>query len=61
MMAFFEWEDGFAVGVTEIDQQHRRLIGLISRLHEAIERSNDLATLASVMSELDTITWWSTN
>jgi hemerythrin len=55
-MAFFEWEDSFAVGIADIDEQHRRLVGLISRLHEAIECSNRLATLASVMCELDTIT-----
>jgi hemerythrin len=53
-MAFFEWEDSFSVSIAEIDQQHRQLIKLVNQLHEAIERSNDLATMAAVMSELDT-------
>jgi hemerythrin-like metal-binding protein len=54
-MAFFEWEDSFSVNVAEIDQQHRRLIALVNELYEAIERSDNLATLESVMKELDTV------
>ncbi len=35
-MAFFEWTHAFSVGVEEIDQQHKRLMGLVNRLHDAI-------------------------
>ena len=55
-MAFFEWEDRFSVNVAEIDRHHRKLIDLINQLHEAIERCSHLATIPSVMSELDTVT-----
>jgi len=55
-MAFFDWEDAFGVGVLGIDQQHQRLIALINQLHDAIERSNELATLESVLSELAAVT-----
>ncbi|UCD30007.1 MAG: hemerythrin family protein [Planctomycetota bacterium] len=55
-MAFFEWQPEFSVSVAEIDQQHQRLIGLVNQLHEAIEKSNQLATMQSVLSEMDAIT-----
>lgn len=54
-MAFFEWEARFSVRISDIDQQHQRLIGLINQLYAAIERANRLATLGSVMSELETV------
>lgn len=55
-MPYFEWDDSFTTHVTRIDEQHRRLIGLINRLHDAIERSNELATMSAVMNELVTAT-----
>jgi hemerythrin len=55
-MAFFEWEDDFSVKVAEIDRQHRRLIALVNSLYEVIERSNELATMAAVLDEIDTVT-----
>lgn len=54
-MAFFEWTDAFSVGVEEIDQQHKRLMDLVNRLHDAIECSNSLATMAAVLNEFDTV------
>lgn len=54
-MAFFEWEDRFSVGIDAIDDQHRRLISLINRLHDVIEHCNRQATLKSVLGELQTV------
>ena len=54
-MPFFEWDDSFSVNVVEIDQHHQHLFGLINQLHEAIERSNRLATLESVLREQETV------
>ena len=54
-MAFFEWEDRFSVNVATIDKQHRRVIDLTNQLHDAIQRSNDLATKEAVMSEIATV------
>ena len=39
-MAFLVWEPTLSVGVWEIDRQHRMLIGLINRLHEAVLGTN---------------------
>lgn len=35
-MAFFEWKDDYKVGVRVMDQQHKRLVGLLNELHEAM-------------------------
>jgi len=55
-MAFFEWEDRFSVGIHGIDEQHRRLFGLINKLHDVIERCENRATLEAVLCELETVT-----
>lgn len=34
-MAYIEWTPALDIGVREIDEQHRRLVGLINSLHEA--------------------------
>jgi hemerythrin len=54
-MPFLEWTDAFSIGVAEIDQQHQRLLELLNRLHDASERSNSLATLASVLNEFEVV------
>ena len=54
-MAFLEWDDSYSVDIAEIDRHHQHLFGLVSQLHEAIERSNRLATLESVLREQETV------
>jgi hemerythrin len=60
-MAFFEWDPRFSVNIDEIDQQHKKLIGLINRLSEVMQPSNqdilksamkELITQASVINEM---------
>lgn len=50
-----EWNETLSTGVGEIDEQHRYLFSLAKRLDRAIVRSNDLATLASVLQEVETV------
>jgi hemerythrin len=35
-MALFDWKEDYSVGVASIDDQHKRLIAWINRLHEAM-------------------------
>ncbi len=40
------------VGITEIDAQHTTLIGLVNRLHGAMEQREDRDTLTKIITEL---------
>ena len=34
----FQWSDSFSIGLQEVDEQHKVLVGLLNELHEAIVR-----------------------
>jgi len=36
-MPFMEWTDSLAVGIRSIDDQHRRFLALVNRLHDAAQ------------------------
>lgn len=51
-MAFVEWKESYSVGMPDIDQQHRILIEIINRLHDAMRTGSAHANIVRVVDEL---------
>lgn len=52
-MALIEWNDALAIGIPEIDYQHRNLVSMLNALHEAVESKETRETLGEILEELD--------
>lgn len=52
IVEMFPWSSEFSVGVPEMDAQHRHLVGLLNRLHNAMATGQGRAVLASVLNDL---------
>jgi len=48
----FQWTDGFSVGVQEIDEQHKELVGLLNQLHTAIMERHGSEAARRILDEL---------
>ena len=55
-MAFLEWRDELSVGIGEMDRQHMRLVELLNRLYEAMEKGKGDAVKKDVLTALVTYT-----
>ncbi len=55
-MAFIEWSDTYSVGIRSIDNEHRRLVGLVNKLHDASLQGQGSATAPVVLNELASYT-----
>jgi hemerythrin-like metal-binding protein len=51
-MALLTWGPALAVGVKEIDDQHKKLIDLVNQLNDAMHAGKGRDALAAVLSEL---------
>lgn len=51
-MAFMDWSDSYSVGVSEMDLQHRKLVEILNRLHEAMTGGKVGEVIESVLKEL---------
>ena len=52
-MAGFEWNQGLSVGVEEIDNDHKRLLAIISDLANAIEENHEKEIIGQVFTKLE--------
>lgn len=51
-MALIEWTENLLIGVEEIDRQHRHLVEILNRLHEAMKMGGKPRELVRVMQDL---------
>ncbi len=51
-MALFTWKDEYSTGVTQFDNEHKRLIALINELHTAMMESRSQDVVQSVLKRL---------
>lgn len=51
-MVLMKWSDDLSVQVTEIDNQHKKLIDIINSLHEAMLEKKSKEMLAGILDEL---------
>jgi hemerythrin len=51
-MALFEWSDKYSVNIKEIDEQHKKLIGIINDLHDAMSKGKSNDVLSHVLQDL---------
>jgi len=51
-MSLIKWNDRFSVDITEIDQQHQKLISLINQLYDAMREGKAREVLGPVLADL---------
>ena len=51
-MTFWPWSKELEVGIGEIDEQHKWLVDLTNRLHDALEADADLEKTSEILESL---------
>ncbi|WP_295443261.1 bacteriohemerythrin [uncultured Thiodictyon sp.] len=52
MGQFIEWSDAMSVGIDEIDNQHKLLVGMVNEMHEAIQSRQSAAVVGDILTRL---------
>jgi hemerythrin len=52
MAKFVEWSSDLSVGIEEIDNQHKVLVALVNKMHEAIHQRHGSDAVRGVLAEL---------
>lgn len=55
-MALINWEEKFQVNLNLIDNQHKKLVAILNRLHESMSKGKGSEVLESVIKDLITYT-----
>ena len=51
-MAFYEWQDSFSVGNKTMDEQHKKMIGILNQLHDAMSEGKPTNEIGLIVSEM---------
>ncbi|MCU7892877.1 MAG: bacteriohemerythrin [Candidatus Thiodiazotropha sp. (ex Ustalcina ferruginea)] len=52
MGKFVEWSDALSVGIEEIDEQHKMLVDLVNKMHEAIHQRHGSDVVKGIPADL---------
>jgi hemerythrin len=55
-MPLMVWNDKFSVGVTVIDQEHQKLVGMVNELYDAVQSGHGKEVLGKILDGLITYT-----
>jgi len=50
-MTLMQWDESMSVGVEELDEQHKKLVGIINSTYEAIQKQ-DSALIGALLEEM---------
>lgn len=50
-MPLFEWDDSYCVHIAEIDDQHKKMIGILNRLYESVQQGTASSMLKPIFLE----------
>ncbi len=51
-MAYMEWNDSYSVGVKKFDEEHKKLIEMISELHDAMLKGQGRVAVGAIINGL---------
>jgi hemerythrin len=51
-MSIFAWSEKYSVNIREIDDQHKKLIGMVNQLHDAMRQGHGKQALDKVLKDL---------
>ena len=57
-MAYIDWSEGLSVGYEEVDGDHKKLVGMVNNIHDALNQGSDQDALADLLEELLSYTTW---
>lgn len=51
-MGFLDWQDSYNLGISEIDNQHKKLVSLIVKLYDAMSQAKANDVVGPILNEL---------
>lgn len=51
-MPFIKWDESYSVGIAELDDQHKKILDLINKLHETMTRQHSRQEIKSTITDL---------
>ena len=57
-MAFIDWSVALSIGFEEVDDDHKKLVGMVNKIHDTVGQDPDKDAVADLLEELINYTSW---